>query len=491
MPTETLTLNDEKLSEELEILMDTSMHISNFNNYLGKDNNSRIIFSAPFGMGKTTFLKKYFKEYSNEYECFHLFPVNYQVASNEDVFELLKYDILNNIVKVGGLIEETEKIGKLLAVQSYLMYGGGAATINLFSNLLKLGTKIDIKSFIDFSKDAKTHYDKLNEGDSEKVEEYLSELKGRPGSIYEFDSITEIICEATKKIKENNKKSVLVLDDLDRIDPSQIFRILNLFSAHFDSNGIEKNKFGFDKIILVCDYENIKNIFSHLYGEKTDFTGYINKFMSYPHYSYSIVEKVTDYVLTRINDEDLIEFPNVLKHVLKEGFTRIINKKQSNLRNIQSILNNEYANIIDKDVEIKHNNEVFTFSSIGSLTKMLSCINLLGCEIDEIFYATIEFNNELFNLVGPFWLKDTEYLEKFLNYQPSPICVENDINKGRIDKYYRNEDSFYSSDATNYCKSNFVSFIKEIFDEYIKNTNSTETIEVKQVTKRKSIRIRN
>jgi hypothetical protein len=464
------------------------MHISNFNNYLGKDNNSRIIFSAPFGMGKTTFLKKYFKEYSNKYECFHLFPVNYQVASNEDVFELLKYDILNNIVQVGGLIEATEKIGKLLAIQSYLMYGGGAATINLFSNLLKLGTKIDIKSFIDFSKDAKKHYNMLNEGDGEKVEEYLNESKIKAGSIYEFDSITEIICEANKKIKEKNKKSVLVLDDLDRIDPSQIFRILNLFSAHFDSNGIEKNKFGFDKIILVCDYENIKNIFSHLYGEKTDFTGYINKFMSYPHYSYSIVEKVTDYVLTRINDEDLIEFPNVLKHVLKEGFTRIINNKQSNLRNIQSILNNEYANIIDKDIEIKLSNEVFTFSSIGSLTKMLSCINLLGCEIDEIFNTSIEFNTELFNLVGPFWLKDTEYLEKFLNYQPSPSCVKNDINKSRIDKYYKNEGSFYSPDATNYCKNNYISFIKEIFDEYIKNANAAEIIEAKQVTKRKGIR---
>ena len=43
----------------------------------------------------------------------------------------------------------------------------------------------------------------------------------------------------------NKKKNVLVIDDLDRIDPEHIFRILNILSVHnnhFDS----ENKFSFD-----------------------------------------------------------------------------------------------------------------------------------------------------------------------------------------------------------------------------------------------------
>ena len=67
------------------------------------------------------------------------------------------------------------------------------------------------------------------------------------------------------------------MDDLDRLDPESIFRLLNIFSSFFDRN--QKNKFGFDKIIIVADYENIKNIFHHKYGEETDFEGYmINSF---------------------------------------------------------------------------------------------------------------------------------------------------------------------------------------------------------------------
>lgn len=479
MPTETLTLNEEKLSEELETLMDTSMHISKFDNYLGKENNSRIIFSAPFGMGKTTFLKKYFKEYSNKYECFHLFPVNYQVASNEDVFELLKYDILNNIVQVGGLIEATEKIGKLLAVQSYLMYGGGAATINLFSNLLKLGTKIDIKSFIDFSKDAKKHYDKLNEGDGEKVEEYLNESKIKTGSIYEFDSITEIICEANKKIKEKNKKSVLVLDDLDRIDPSQIFRILNLFSAHFDSNGIEKNKFGFDKIILVCDYENIKNIFSHLYGEKTDFTGYINKFMSYLPYKYSIVDKVIDYVVENIKDKDLREYPDILKFVLERSYLSMLvennqESKMANLRTIAMLINNKFPDINYEHIKVNPEGIIYMISPNGALSKLLSCMNLLLSNKEKILdiIEKLEMNKDKFNLIGSYWYLDKDVIANFTNLKRNEF-----IHKTEQGLIIKNFDITMINNHTenhilDYCSLRCRSIAKEVFkkcinDEYL------------------------
>lgn len=71
---------------------------SDFEKHL--EENSRIVFSAKFGKGKTTFLKeifiknqeKYFKE--KKYEVIHLFPVNYAVATNEDIFRYIKYDII-------------------------------------------------------------------------------------------------------------------------------------------------------------------------------------------------------------------------------------------------------------------------------------------------------------------------------------------------------------------------------------------------------------
>lgn len=53
------------------------------------DSADRIILSAQFGDGKTFFLQKVRedKEIADEYKIFTLYPVNYQVAQNEDIFE--------------------------------------------------------------------------------------------------------------------------------------------------------------------------------------------------------------------------------------------------------------------------------------------------------------------------------------------------------------------------------------------------------------------
>lgn len=79
--------------------------------------------------------------------------------------------------------------------------------------------------------------------------------------------------------QKGSKESVLILDDLDRIDPEHVFRILNVFSSYFDlENRGLSNKFGFDKVIIVMDVKNIENIFSHRYGKNVDFSGYFDKF---------------------------------------------------------------------------------------------------------------------------------------------------------------------------------------------------------------------
>lgn len=92
-----------------------------------------------------------------------------------------------------------------------------------------------------------------------------------------------MITNQLQKLKEKSKKqNILIIDDLDRVDPDHLFRILNVFAAHFDSENkfFDSNKFGFDKVILVCDYDNLENIFKHKFGSNTSLAGYINKFYS-------------------------------------------------------------------------------------------------------------------------------------------------------------------------------------------------------------------
>jgi hypothetical protein len=55
-----------------------------------------------------------------------------------------------------------------------------------------------------------------------------------------------------------------------------------VFSSHFDNYDKDgkKNKFGFDKVLFVCDIRNVRNVFHNKYGHEVDFNGYIDKFYS-------------------------------------------------------------------------------------------------------------------------------------------------------------------------------------------------------------------
>lgn len=80
----------------------------------------------------------------------------------------------------------------------------------------------------------------------------------------------------------NPKQKILIIDDLDRFDPEHLFRLISVLSAHIDHHTNEK-KFGFDKIILVGDLQNFRDMFQHKYGIKNSFNGFISKLSSkYP-----------------------------------------------------------------------------------------------------------------------------------------------------------------------------------------------------------------
>jgi hypothetical protein len=119
-------------------------------------------------------------------------------------------------------------------------------------------------------------------------------LELKEGTIYENDIVTKSISTSIEKLKRENinteevdenakeKEVILIIDDLDRLDPEHVFRLFNVFASHFDNyeKDGKKNKFGFDKVLFVCDIKNIRNIFHHKYGSDVDFNGYIDKFYS-------------------------------------------------------------------------------------------------------------------------------------------------------------------------------------------------------------------
>ena len=258
--------NVKEKSGEGETLLDISELFPLFKKHLDIETNVRILFSGRFGIGKTYFLQKFFEKHADEYFYIHLHPTNYQIAGNEKIMEYIKTDILLSIFEQSGkkATKRANKIHKKILKSKW--YQIAISTGKGFPVIKEFAKSVD-------------------------------EIIKAAGIITE---------ECIKKELEkagSGKKKVLIIDDLDRMDPAHIFRILNVFSSlvgEEEDRGTESKKLGFDQVICVCDLNNIKKIFSHIYGKETDFDGYINKYYSNDIYQYD-GDEVEQVILKRLD----------------------------------------------------------------------------------------------------------------------------------------------------------------------------------------------
>ena len=223
------------------------------------ENESRIIFSARFGDGKSYFLNEFINSYDekkNDYYFITLHPVNYVVEENRDVIEYIKRDILFQLIKDNRIYDFKEGYDKIFDavcnVESLFQLADFAASIIPVKGL-KEGYKA-LKGLVSTIDEKRKEQDVLH-----VVDDYLNGFYGKSGSISECDAFTYLI---QKSLKLMSAKSVLIIEDLDRIDPAHLFRIMNVLSSQVDNPYYSEvphgNKFGFDKIILVMDYEIAK-----------------------------------------------------------------------------------------------------------------------------------------------------------------------------------------------------------------------------------------
>ena len=257
--------------------------IKDFSQYLATTD--RIILSAKFGDGKTYFLNQLrkSKELEEKYKFITIYPVNYSVAKNEDVFEYIKRDIILQLNK-NGLLDNID-INALF--DSIFDFSDLQAIVSFLLSFIPVGNFYD-KVFSKFCEKVKQYEEKKHTSDK-----YLSSFSQIRGGIYENDGYTELIKCALSWMKKNHatngaewkkKRVVLIVEDLDRLDPRHLFRILNVLSAHIDE---------------VMDYESTEHIFHHFYGKEACYEGYMSKFLSREPFRYSI----QDYIALNIENE--------------------------------------------------------------------------------------------------------------------------------------------------------------------------------------------
>lgn len=283
----------------------------------------RVVLSAKFGDGKTFFLNK-FKEKcvmdaESPFEFITLYPVNYQVLGNKDIFELIKHDVLLQILQA-GIIDVNYEVTDRMAFEFYIQSHFCTVGESFFEMLKSCGadgmvTKGLLAAFksVNWLKSLK---DKVGEFKKEIdqtafLDNYLSTFD--EDSVYENDIITKIIRDNIKAYQEKyGKRVVLVIEDMDRLDPAHLFRIMNVFSAHMDygyrsmqpiDSSLVGNKFGVSNVVFVMHEKNTEALFHHFYGECADYDGYMSKFYNKDIFRFSLAEEKENYALALISEE--------------------------------------------------------------------------------------------------------------------------------------------------------------------------------------------
>ena len=332
--------------------------------------NPQTILSAKFGDGKTYFLNEYIQQHEADTFFVVLHPVNYVVSPNEDIFEYIKRDILCSLVHRSEFqeIDWNDALKEVLNYDTLLeMVDTIAPNIplgNLATNPFHIFKKVDNKFAID---------------------KYFDRFKNTKGGLFEFDQFTFAIQRTIRAIQMVGQRCVLVIEDLDRLDPGHLFRILNVLSAHIDSDKCT-NKFCFDNIVAVLDYDTTRHIFHHFYGEKANYEGYMSKFMSSHPFEYSITkvaqQQLFNYIEKECHFSALCEFPaNVNNVTLPKCLASL------SVRDVVHILDKIELQIDSQDVELPYYNGVIR--SVDCLTRLLAILVRMGYRVG--YNALIDF----------------------------------------------------------------------------------------------------
>lgn len=379
--------------------------------------NDRTIFSAGFGDGKTYFLNKFKENNREQFEFITIYPINYQIADNREIFEYIKRDIMIQMVAI-GMIKPDYNIPESMMIQYFIMNNSATIFDVLLGTIPLLGlAEPTVSAFLIGLKGIKwikNMYEQLkkykkdieNKEDINIIDSFIKSFSTKKGSPYEIDLITKLIIDNIRWYKESSpkKKVILIIEDLDRIDPEHMFRILNVFTAHIDrqyqleswsihnDNMISyeslNNKFGFDNIITVFDYDRTEQTFMHKYGEKANYKGYINKFITQVPFKYSITETARKRLKEYISKKCFISESTIKNGSINNIGTKI---RRLSVRDVQQILDNIDNYIYDEIVEFRTKR----IRTIAPITRFIVILHLLGFSNDEINHIILDNLNPL------------------------------------------------------------------------------------------------
>lgn len=360
----------------MSIRIDTTKIFDDFNNHLNLDRNNRILFTSKFGSGKSTFLSEYFERNSNRFLTFKIYPVEYSTSRSEDIFELIKYDLIYQLMVSfqQNLNLKNDDYSPILKFQFDFVQQFKYGPL-FFKTLSLIDPSGKVKALSEFWDDIVEKYEKFKKehhSEEKDIWQFIFKQGEKLGSPRERDYFSILTEELLERVKNENpaisddldgvsksKETVLIIDDIDRLDPEQIFRLFNIFSLNFGKDPI-LNKFNFDRVIFVCDIANIREIYKHKYGKNVDFEGYIDKFYSVSPYKFdtnqflSIFKK--EFIRSFEISSEYIDFSNAQRSYDNDYFSLLDNLLgiliYNNQINLRTLLNTKFPNFINKNFNL-------------------------------------------------------------------------------------------------------------------------------------------
>lgn len=421
------------MENQTEITIPISTEKGRFAQHLQTENNQRIIFSGQFGSGKTYFLEEFFKEH-NEYEAFFLSPVHYSVSRNEDVFEYIKYDILISLFSKETVEWQETHLSNELLLSFFVEENFIQIAKDTIKHAGKVGKIVSevIEDIGKYQKKFEAFKATSETNQLKDAKTYIDDFQKQIGSIFEYDDNTTLINELLGTIP---KEKVLIIDDLDRMDPDHIFRIMNVFAAQFDHERFGYNKFAFDKVIIVCDLDNLRNLFAHKYGSNVDFSGYIDKFYSVEPFNFdnrkALVERTTNIIFSNLSNTH---------HDYLDGIGSVVKiLVKYNIITIRKFISKESFSWNYRSIE---RYDINSFYPVKSLIFADFLLYLYADQVEDLCHSLekicdeLDYKNErlnqlffIFPLLLNFSEKNTETVEKTYSISKSNKTISISIDR--------------------------------------------------------------